>query len=64
MKVVKHIKWANRLAVLKVPWLLLLLTVILWTNLTSATGLRFDFFCGWSVRFSKGFWHLLFQKCV
>jgi len=38
MKVVKHIKWANRLAVLKVPWLLLLLTVILWTKLWADGG--------------------------
>jgi hypothetical protein len=33
-------------------------------NPTSATGRRFDFFCGLSVRFSKGFWHLVFPKCV
>jgi hypothetical protein len=33
-------------------------------NPTSATGRRFDFFCGLSVRFSEGFWHLVFPKCV
>jgi hypothetical protein len=34
------------------------------TNPTSATGPRFDFFCGLSARFSEGFGHSMCQKCV